>query len=117
MPEVEQGNQVYAHKMVVETAQEFANLLYDEVMGDNFIRTQWKAQHPGMSEIALRKQFVARNLVRCLTAARTTLASMLNAELSPNLDEKQKESIHEALLLDAVLIRGKRRNDQERFGP
>lgn len=112
MPEKMSKNGIYCHEMVAETAREFANELYDTVMGNNQVFYEWKRQHPGMAAAALRKTFVKKNWAQCLVPARATLAALL----AQPIDEKLKERIHEALLLDAVLIRGARKDRLERTG-
>lgn len=105
-------NGIYCHEMVAETAREFANELYDTVMSNNEVRSKWKESRPGMAEKALRKAFVKKNWQMCLVPARATLAALL----ARPIDENLKERIHEALLLDAVLIRGARKDRLERTG-
>ena len=93
----------HAHKIIASVAREAANELYDELMRDNGLRAAWKAKYRGYSEKRLRAVFVARNWGKCLPLARATLARLLVT--SP--DEALKESVYEALCLDATLMRGR----------
>lgn len=93
----------HVHKLIAETAKAAANELYDVVMTNNQVRAEWKRQNPDCTEKQLVKRFVDRNWSKCIDLARATLARLLTTAI----DDKQKTEIHEALCLDASLIRGR----------
>lgn len=92
----------HCHKLVKKIAQEAAGELYETLMSDNLLFTEWKRQHPGLGSKQLELRFVAKNWGRCLDFARATLGQMLNSEL----DLASKDAIMEALVLDASLQPG-----------
>lgn len=94
---------VHAHRLIAKTARDAAEQLYEIVMGDNLVRAAWKKQNPGCAERVLVKRFVDKNAERCVPFARATLTRLL----STNMPENLKAEIHEALCLDATLIRGR----------
>lgn len=94
----------HCHKLVAKVAQEAAGELYEKLMGDDEIYAEWKRQNPNLTPKQLESRFIAKNWGRCIDFARATLATMLR---SPTVDEKLKEDIMEALVLDATLIRGR----------
>jgi len=99
-----QGNSAaHVHKLVAKTAKGIAEDLYETLMQNNELYTAWKLQHKGLGDKQLRVAFVKKNLSRCLEPARTTLTLMLRG----TLDESLKETISEALILDAQLVRGR----------
>jgi hypothetical protein len=89
--------------MVKETAVAMAHELYDHMMQDNGWWQAWRSQWPGLTGPQLEEKFVARNLAALVPQARAALAGMLRT----TADETVKESIYEALVLDATLIRGR----------
>ena len=93
----------HAHKMVRETAVGMAGALYDTMMGENEWYAAWKAANPGASGEELFRRFLRKNLSKLLPQARATLAGML----ATATDERLKEDIYDALLLDKTLIRGR----------
>ncbi len=95
--------QAHCHVLIAETAKKAAGELYEVLMTDNVVYTAWRRQNVGASAKALESRFVARNWPRCIPVARATLAHMLTLPI----DETLKESIHEALCLDATLMRGR----------
>lgn len=95
----------HCHKVIRKVAQALAGELYEVLMGDNFVRAEWKKQNPECTEKQLCTKFVARNWGRCIETARATLALQLR---DPNIPEKQKEEIVEVLALDNTLRRGRR---------
>jgi hypothetical protein len=95
---------VHAHEQVAETAKEFAHELYDALMRDDVLYAEWKRQHPGVSSKRLEELFVKKNYSKCIPAARATLALMLS---HPGTDPEVKVKIHEALVLDSSLVRGR----------
>ena len=94
---------VHAHNLVAETARELCLATYESLMGDNAIRSEWKRTHPGMGELGLQAAFVRKYLRGYIGGARATLATMLNGPY----DEGLKARIHEALVLDNTLVRGR----------
>lgn len=96
---------LHAHKMVMLQAVELANAGYDNLMSNNAIYSEWKRKHPNMGPKALRAAFLKKYLFAHIEPARATLAGMLNLPIDPNL----KNDIHEALVLDATLMRGRGR--------
>lgn len=94
----------HAHKLVHETAVAMAHELYDTLMHDNRWYSRWKKQNPDLGPKALEARFVAKNTAKMLPQARATLAKMLGMS---GYDEKTKETIYEALILDKQLQRGR----------
>jgi hypothetical protein len=95
--------QAHAHVLVYETAVALAHELYDTLMQEPKYYAEWKRQNPARSSKQLEALFVARNAPKCLGTARATLAAMLHGPV----DSPLKAAIHEALCLDATLIRGR----------
>ena len=103
---------VHAHQLVANTAMEMANVLYDDMMGDDVIYKAWREKHgvvganisPRNAKF-LRDKFVETYWASCITPARATLAAMLNGPY----DDDYKQNIHKALVLDHTLIRGRER--------
>ena len=80
-----------------------AHELYDVMMQDNEWYSVWKKCQPGMSVKGLETAFVRRNLAQLIPKARAILAAMLAGPY----DDGMKDKIHEALLLDWTLIKGR----------
>jgi hypothetical protein len=95
---------VHRHKLIVETAREMAQSLYEEVMHDNAIYDKWKELCPELTREFARERFVELMLPRLCDAARDTLAGMLAIPAHAHLHE----SIYHALLGDSSLARGNR---------
>lgn len=95
--------QIHVHRLIAETARELCLVTYENVMSHNEVRKQWKEAHPGASELGLQSAFVKKYLSGHLAAAKTTLAGMLGQPI----DEKLKQTIHDALVKDASLTRGR----------
>ena len=93
-----------AHKLVMSVAVNAAAELYETLMGDNLLYSAWKKQNPGASSKGLALRFIKKNWLSCVPVARATLAAMLR---DPTISEEDKESIVEALALDASLIAGR----------
>lgn len=93
----------HAHWLVRNTAVEMAHELYDTMMTDNEWYKVWKKQNPGLDKSELETRFVERNLSQLLPQARATLAGMLRT----TVDERLKEEIYQALILDATLVKGR----------
>jgi hypothetical protein len=90
-----------AHKLVAETAAAMAHELYDALMQRDDWWKQWQAWHPGQTRKEMEDSFVRRNVAQLLPKARAVLAGMLAGPLNEGL----KETIMEALTLDASLQR------------
>ena len=94
---------LHAHSMVANLAKEMALTGYENVMSDNAIRAEWKRRHPGASELGLQAAYVKRYWRSHVAVARATLAAMLARADNSDLHA----SIHEALVLDNTLVRGR----------
>lgn len=94
----------HCHELIAETAQAMAHEVWDELAtrDDNWLRW-WKSQHPGKALAFLEKAWVASHWARFIPGARAILAGML----ANPIDETQKTRIHEALVLDSTLKRGR----------
>jgi hypothetical protein len=94
----------HAHYRVRDAAVAMAHELYDTMMQDDKWYGYWKKMHPGLNGKQLEEMFVERNLSRLLIQARAVLAQILQN----SSDEKLRETIYEALLQDATLIKGRK---------
>ncbi len=99
----QQTQQIHAHKQVYETATEMAHELYDKLMSDNALAEAWRRQNPECTPKQLENRFVAKHRAKCIPAARATLAAMLTGPY----DDAFKSRVHEALVLDMTLKRGR----------
>ena len=95
--------EIHAHKLVAEVAVAAAHEKYDQLMFDDMLWAEWKRRHPGMSSKALEAKFVREWAPKCVEIARATLTMLLTQPI----DEGLKEQIHEALILDNTLARGR----------
>lgn len=88
------GKGAHAHKLVAQTAMEMAQEVYETwaSRSDEFYK-----------EHRDRETYVRQAWPLYLDAARTTLAKLL----ATNIEESLKEQIHEALIRDATLRRGR----------
>lgn len=96
-------NTAHCHVMVAEVAKAAAHELYDTLMFDNALNELWRKRYPNLGSKKLEDKFVAMYWGKCIPFARATLAQLLRSPI----DDRQKESIVEALALDATLIRGR----------
>ena len=94
----------HVHKQIASVARAAAAELYDVVMENNEVFSEWKRQHPGASAKGLLAAFVERNWGRCIPMARATMARLLE---SPTLDDAVKMEIMEVLELDSTLKKGR----------
>ena len=94
---------LHAHTLVVETARDLTLASYEAVMSNNGVRAEWKRRHPGATELGLQAAFVKRYLRAHIAPARSTLALMLSGPY----DDAFKAKIHEALIMDNTLVRGR----------
>jgi len=97
------NNKAVAHRLVAETAIAMAHELYDALMQNNDWWKRWREWHSGASRSEMEKDFVRRNAAQMLPKARAVLAAML----AQPIDENLKESIIDALTLDATLRQGR----------
>ncbi len=104
MSSKDKRNAAACHKMVRDVAVGMAHETYDSFMENNVYYESWKASNPGLERREFELVWVNQNWARFVPAARATLAAML----AQPLDESLKESISEALILDATLIRGRK---------
>lgn len=96
---------VHAHKQVAETARDMCRATYQGLMGSsNEIYSEWKRTHPGMNAQQLEDAFVRKYWSKHIAPARATLATMLSGPY----DDAFKASIHEALVLDQTLVKGRK---------
>lgn len=96
--------QRHVHKYVAKVAQEAANEHYEVLMGaSNELFAEWKRQNPGANDAELRKRFVVKHWGKYVEFARATLARIL----ATSTDDHLRETIYEALCLDATLMRGR----------
>ncbi len=88
------GKGAHAHKLVAKTAMEMAHEVYEKNAGrsDDFY-----AKYPD------RQAYVTECWALYLDAARATLAQLLTT----NMDDVLKGEIHDALIKDATLRRGR----------
>lgn len=78
-------NKKFAHKLIAETAKEFAGAFYEEVAHDDTFYKYYPKQ----------KFFIQREYRRFIETARLQLSKMLGMSTTP---EWQKEQIFEALI-------------------
>ena len=95
--------ELHAHNMIVETARDLCLATYEELMKNNAVRAEWKRKNPGKGEQGLQAAFVRAYLRAHIAPARTTLAGMLGQPY----DAAFKDKIHEALVPDNTLVRGR----------
>lgn len=88
------GTGTHAHRLVAKTAMEMAQEVYEKNAGRS---NDFYAKYPD------RKAYVKEAWALYLDAARTTLAQLL----STNMDDELKNQIHDALIKDATLRRGR----------
>ena len=103
---------LHAHKMVVALALEMTMTSYENIMANNSVREEWKRRHPGKGEKGLQSAFAKKYLFQHVEPARAVLAGML----AQPYDDDCKAMIHEALVLDATLRRGRGRAGEVKNG-
>jgi hypothetical protein len=95
---------VHAHWRVAQLATEMAHEIYAELMRRNDWYDSWKKSHPNVSSTKrLEEIWVKRHQHKFIEGARHTLAGMLAMPYDSDL----KDAVHEALVLDATLSRGR----------
>ena len=94
----------HAHKMVKDLAISMAHEVWEECMRSNDWFDGMKAKYPGMPTSGLEFVFTRHILPNLLPQARTQLAMMLNQN---DITLQVKEQIHEALIKDSSLPKGR----------
>lgn len=94
----------HCHKKIRDTAKGMARVLFDELMRRNEIYAKFREQHFGMTTKQMEELFVQKVWPQLIEPARATLAGMLRG----NYPDAVKDEIHEVLVLDAQLIRGRK---------
>lgn len=92
------------HKYVAGVAREAAGQLYEQLMKDDLLWKMWRQQNEGLSDEALERRFIEKNWGKCIDFARATMGHMLSR---PDIDQKLKDEIYEALQLDSSLPVGR----------
>lgn len=95
--------EIHVHQMVANLARELTLASYEALMKNDLVWTEWKRRHPGASPLGLQAAFAKKYLSAHIAPARTTLAGML----SQPYDEELKSKIHDALVQDNTLTRGR----------
>lgn len=80
------------HKLVADTAKEFARTIYEEAAHSNEFYAKWKSSD----------EFVRLRWTTFIQPAREELASLLHGDRASLTTAEQKRQIHEALLLNAA---------------
>jgi hypothetical protein len=106
----------HVHPMVADVAVSIVMESYDSLMHHNEHWAAFKGQFPEANSKELEQIYLEHNWGKGVEAARMTLARMLDPSMSPGLDEKAREEIHEALVLDRSLMMGRRSNAWEAAG-
>lgn len=96
--------QIYAHKLVRDTAVSMAHELYDAMMMHDLWWKQWRDQNPGVSRHTLEQRFVNKNLPLLVPQARAALAKCLQPGQVPGMTDKQRDEVAQALILDNQLV-------------
>jgi hypothetical protein len=96
---------IYAHFLIVKTAQDMAHELYSDIMsGDNALYADWKRQCEDLTPELAEEMFVQMMYPKLLEPARATLATMLGQAHYAHLHE----AIYDALTKDYALRHGRR---------
>jgi len=102
----QQKREIHCHKLIRATAIDMAAEVYAAVMrGDNELYAQCKKLCPELNPTILEIKYIELLWPKLLLEARATLAKLLTT----NIAEEHKLRIHEALVLDAQLMRGRQR--------
>lgn len=104
------------HPMVAQTAVDIIMESYDALMHHDEHWHKFKGQFPDATRKELEQIYLEHNWGKGVEAARMTLARMLDPANSPGLGDKEREQIHEALVLDRSLMMGRRSNAWEAAG-
>lgn len=99
----------HCHKLIRATAIEMAGAVYEEVMKDNGRYAYWKSICPELTPALAEGMFIEYLWPHLIGQARATLATMLNPSSGANLTDRDRADIHEALVKDASLQRGRTR--------
>jgi hypothetical protein len=98
----------HVHPLVAATAVDIVMESYDALMHHNEHWSAFKMQFPDATSKELEQIYLEFNWGKGVQAAREMLARMLDPKVSPSIDEKAREQIHEALILDRSLVMGRR---------
>jgi hypothetical protein len=93
----------HAHELVASVAQGIMHEIYDQFMQDNKGYREWRDQNPDLNSKQLEDLYVATRWGLAIPAARAALTM----RMQQTLDESEKDTIMEALVLDATLRRGR----------
>ena len=97
------------HREVMKVARAAAGEHYEVLMKDNLLFTTWQKKNPGKTPKQLESIFIEKTWPMYIRFARTTMTLLLSR---PDVDEKTKEQIHEALVLDKSLTIGRYDQDE-----
>lgn len=102
----------HVHRMIKDVAVQMAHEKYDTLMANNDWYAMWRKRveaHAGatVTPKVLEEKWVGLAWQELIVPARAALAATLAPGASPNLDEASKMRIHEALLQDHTLLRGR----------
>lgn len=101
----------HVHPVVADAAVGIIMESYDALMHHNEHWAAFKRQFPDATSKELEQIYLEHNWGKGVEAARVTLARMLDPVNSPGLDDKARETIHEALVLDQSLMMGRHGKD------
>jgi hypothetical protein len=93
--------------MVADAAIGIIMESYDALMHHNEHWIAFKRQFPDATAKELEQIYLEHNWGKGVEAARKVLATMLDPAAAPGVDEKSRETIHEALILDRSLQMGR----------
>lgn len=98
----------HVHPMIANVAVEIIMESYDALMHHNEHWDAFKKQFGEATAKDLEQIYLEHNWGKGVKAARHTLARMLDPAMSGGLDDKARDAIHEALILDKSLQMGRR---------
>lgn len=109
---------LHAHKLVYECACKMAEELYDMIMVSNDLYAHWKKSCENEFQLfesePAQKRFVELIAPKLLEEARKTLATLLG---QPSTPDAMKVEIHDALVKDYSLKRGRTVKKRLAFRP
>lgn len=101
---------LHCHPTVAKVAMEIVMESYDALMHHDEHWHAFKAQFPDKTSGELEQIYLDWNWGKGVDAARHTLARMLDPAVCPALTDKDRNDIHEALILDKSLMLGRETN-------
>lgn len=101
----------HVHPVVADAAVGIIMESYDALMHHDAHWHAFKRQFPDATSKELEQIYLEHNWGKGVEAARVTLARMLDSSNSPNLTNQERETIHEALVLDQSLQMGRHGNN------